>query len=161
VIKAMLDTHLLISSSIAADNLMVKKRYKTFNHTADLGIEVYGEDQKQLFVNAGLALFDLITDINKVEVKTSLSLTAEGIDLEDLMVSWLRELLYLQQVKEYLISEFEIHEISDELLKATVKGEKFDSRRHELIREIKAATYHQIKVASEKGVWISRIVFDI
>ena len=140
---------------------MVKKRYKTFNHTADLGIEVYGEDQKQLFVNAGLALFDLITDIDKVEAKTSLPLTAEGIDPEDLMVSWLRELLYLQQVKEYLISEFVIHKISDELLKATVKGEKFDSRRHELIREIKAATYHQIKVASEKGVWISRIVFDI
>ena len=140
---------------------MVKKRYKTFNHTADLGIEVYGEDQKQLFVNAGLALFDLITDIDKVEEKTSLSLTAEGINLEDLMVSWLRELLYLHQVKGYLFRDFVIHEISDELLKATVKGEKFDSRRHELIREIKAATYHQIKVVCEKGIWISRIVFDI
>jgi SHS2 domain-containing protein len=139
----------------------VKKRYKTFNHTADLGIEVYGEDQKQLFVNAGLALFDLITDIDKVEVKTSLSLTAEGINLEDLMVSWLRELLYLHQVKGYLFRDFAIHEISDKVLKAAVKGEKFDSRRHELIREIKAATYHQIKVVCEKGVWISRIVFDI
>lgn len=139
----------------------MKKRYKTFNHTADLGIEVYGEDQKQLFVNAGLALFDLITDIDKVEVKTSLSLTAEGINLEDLMVSWLRELLYLHQVKGYLFRDFAIHEISDKVLKAAVKGEKFDSRRHELIREIKAATYHQIKVVCEKGVWISRIVFDI
>lgn len=139
----------------------MKKRYKTFNHTADLGIEVYGEDQKQLFVNAGLALFDLITDIDKVEVKTSLSLTAEGINLEDLMVSWLRELLYLHQVKGYLFRDFAIHEISDKVLKAAVKGEKFDSHRHELIREIKAATYHQIKVVCEKGVWISRIVFDI
>jgi len=137
------------------------KRYITFNHTADLGIEVYGEDQKHLFVNAGLALFDLITDIDKVETKTSLPLTAEGINLEDLMVSWLRELLYLHQVKGYLFRDFVIHEISDEVIKATVKGEKFNPRRHELIREIKAATYHQIKVACEKRTWISRIVFDI
>ena len=140
---------------------MMAKSYKTFNHTADLGIEVYGEDQKRLFVNAGFALFDLITDMDKVEAKTSLPLTAEGMDPEDLMVSWLRELLYLHQVKEYLFRDFAIHEMGEELLKATVKGEKFDPRRHELIREIKAATYHQIKVACEKGVWISRIVFDI
>ncbi len=140
---------------------MMAKSYKTFNHTADLGIEVYGEDQKRLFVNAGFALFDLITDMDKVEVKTSLPLTAEGIDSEDLMVSWLRELLYLHQVKGYLFRGFAIHEMSEEVLKATVKGEKFDPRRHELIREIKAVTYHQIKVACEKGVWISRIVFDI
>ncbi len=142
------------------DDIMAKS-YKTFNHTADLGIEVYGEDQKQLFVNAGLALFDLITDMDKVEVKTSLPLMAEGMDLEDLMVSWLRELLYLHQVKGYLFRNFAIHEISEKVLKATVKGEKFNPRRHELTREIKAATYHQIKVACEKGVWISRIVFDI
>lgn len=137
------------------------KRYKTFNHTADLGIEVYGEDQKQLFENAGFALFDLITDMHKVDAKTSLPLAVEGMNLEDLMVSWLRELLYLHQVKGYLFRNFSISEMSEELLNATVKGEKFDPHRHELIREIKAATYHQIKVACDKGTWISRIVFDI
>ena len=142
------------------DDIMVK-RYKTFNHTADLGIEVCGENIKQLFINAGFALFDLITDMNKVEVKTSLPLTIEGMNLEDLMVSWLRELLYLHQVKGYLFRNFAIREMSEEALHAIVKGEKFDSRRHERIREIKAATYHQIKVAREKGTWISRIVFDI
>ena len=50
------------------------KNYKTFDHTADLGIEVYGKDQRELFVNAGRALFDLITDLDKIEAKTSLSL---------------------------------------------------------------------------------------
>ena len=142
------------------DDIMAK-RYKTFNHTADLGIEVCGEDIKQLFINAGFALFDLITDMDKVEAKTSLALTVEGMNLEDLMVGWLRELLYMHQVKGYLFRSFAIHEMSEEALNATVMGEKFDSHRHELIREIKAATYHQIKVAREKGTWISRIVLDI
>ena len=62
------------------------KIYKTFDHTADLGIEVYGKDQRALFINAGYALFDLITDLDKIEVKTSLSLTLEAVDRED----WLR-----------------------------------------------------------------------
>lgn len=137
------------------------KPYKTFNHTADLGIEVYGEDQKQLFVNAGFSLFDLITDMHKVEAKTSLPLSVEGMNLEDLMVSWLSELLYLHQVKGYLFRHFVIQDISEKAINANVKGEKFDPQRHELIREIKAATYHQIKVACENGTWISRIVFDI
>lgn len=137
------------------------KRYKTFDHTADLGIEVYGEDQKQLFVNAGFSLFDLITDIHKVEAKTSLLLSVEGMDQEDLMVSWLSELLYFHQVKGYLFRYFAIHDMSEKAIKANVKGETFDSQRHELIREIKAVTYHQIKVACENGTWISRIVFDI
>ena len=137
------------------------KCYKTFNHTADLGIEVYAKDQKQLFVNAGFSLFDLITDMHKVEAKTSLPLSVEGMNLEDLMVSWLSELLYFHQVEGYLFRHFAIHDMSEKAIKANVKGEKFDPYRHELIREIKAVTYHQIKVACENGTWISRIVFDI
>jgi SHS2 domain-containing protein len=136
-------------------------RYRTFDHTADLGIEVYGEDQNQLFSNAGFALFDLITEADKIEVKTSLDLTVEEMNLEDLMVNWLRELLYLHQSERYLFRDFIIHENSEKLLRATLKGEKFDPLRHELIREIKAVTYHQIKVAHEKEMWVSRIVFDI
>ena len=79
------------------------KRYKTFDHTADLGIEVYGEDQNQLFSNAGFALFDLIAEADTIEVKTSLDLTVEEMNLEDLMVNWLRELLYLHQSERYLL----------------------------------------------------------
>ena len=136
-------------------------RYKTFDHTADLGIEVYGEDQNQLFSNAGFALFDLIAGADIIEVKISLDLTVEEMNLEDLMVNWLRELLYLHQSERYLFRDFIIHEISEKLLRATLKGEKCDPLRHELIREIKAVTYHQIKVAYEKGGWVSRIVLDI
>jgi len=135
--------------------------YKTFDHTADLGVEVYGRDRYELFSNAGLALFDLISGIGTIEAKSALPLTVEGSDCEDLMVNWLRELLYLHQVKRYLLTTFVIHELDECLLKATVKGERFDARRHELLREIKAVTYHQIKVAQEQGGWVARIVFDI
>ena len=137
------------------------KTYTTFDHTADLGIEVYGEDQRELFINAGNALFDLITDLDKVEVKTSLSFTLEAVDREDLMVSWLGELLYFHQSEGYLLGDFVLHDLSERSLSATVQGEVYDAHRHELTREIKAVTYHQLKVTQEKERWIARIVFDI
>ena len=135
--------------------------YKIFDHTADVGIEIYGEDLHQLFINAGHALFDLITDIHTIEATTSLSVTVEGTDQEDLMVRWLSELLYLHQLKGYLLSDFTLHELGEKILRATVKGEHYESRRHEVLREIKAVTYHQLMVAQEKDRWVARIVLDV
>jgi len=139
----------------------MKNTYKPFDHTADLGIEVYGEDQRDLFINAGRALFDLITDLDKVEMKTALSFTVEAIDREDLMVSWLGELLYFHQSEGYLLSDFVLHDLGEQSLRATVQGETYEAHRHQLTREIKAVTYHQLKVTQEKERWLARIVFDI
>jgi SHS2 domain-containing protein len=135
--------------------------YRIFNHTADVGIEIYGEDPHQLFINAGHALFDLITDINKIKATSSLPVTVEGTDQEDLMVRWLSELLYLHQLRGYLLSEFVLHELGWKILRATVKGEQYESHRHEVLREIKAVTYHQLMVMQEKDRWVARIVFDV
>ena len=135
--------------------------YKTFNHTADLGVEICGPDHNQLFINAGITLFDLISGSGGIEENAALQVTAEGSGYEDLMVSWLRELLYLHQVKGYLLSTFIIHELDESHLRATVKGEQFDARRHELLREIKAVTYHQLTIEQGQAGWTARIVFDI
>jgi len=139
----------------------MKNIYRTFDHTADVGIEVYGEDLYQLFINAGYALFDLITDLDTIDATTSLSVTIDAIDQEDLMVSWLSELLYLHQLKGFLLNNFMLHELGEKSLRATVKGEYYDAHRHELVREIKAVTYHQLTVAQEKDRWVARIVFDV
>ena len=139
----------------------MKEIYKTFDHTADLGIEVYGKNQHELFINAGRALFDLITDLDTIELKTSLSLNLEAVDREDLLVSWLSELLYFHQSEGYLLNDFVLHDLEEQSLRATVKGELYEAQRHELIREIKAVTYHQLTVARENERWKARIVFDI
>lgn len=135
--------------------------YKTFDHTADVGIEVYGENLHQLYSNAGYALFDLITFIDTIEATTSLSVTVEGTDQEDLMVRWLSELLYVHQMRGYLLCDFTLHELGEKILRATVRGEQYASHRHELLKEIKAVTYHQLMVGKEKDRWVARIVFDV
>ena len=135
--------------------------YKTFNHTADLGVEICGPDCNQLFINAGRTVFDLICGTSAIDKKTAVPVTVEGSGYDDLMINWLRELLYLHQVKGYLLSTFIIHRLDESLLRATVKGERFDARRHELLREIKAVTYHQLKIEQGQAGWTARMVFDI
>ena len=66
-------------------------RYKVFNHTADLGVEIYGKTVEELFVNAAFAIGDLMTDLQNVEVTRARRIVAEGTDWEDLLVNYLRE----------------------------------------------------------------------
>jgi SHS2 domain-containing protein len=135
--------------------------YRLFDHTADLGMEFFADSPEELFVSSASGLFDVITDIKQVKTTESFPVEVEGIDLEDLLVNWLRELLYLHQVKRMLLCEFHISEIDAVHLKGAARGEPFDAKRHEIKKEIKAATYHNIEVAENKGRWTARVIFDV
>ena len=137
------------------------KTYRLFDHTADLGMEFFGGSREELFVSAGAGIFDVITDINRIKTEKTFRINVEGLDLEDLLVNWLRELLYLHQVKRMLLSEFHISEMDAVHLKGTVMGEPFDEKRHEIKKEVKAVTYHNIEVTENKGHWTARVIFDV
>jgi SHS2 domain-containing protein len=77
------------------------------------------------------------------------------------MVQWLAELLYMHDVDGLLFKKFFIEELNSGLLKARVRGEPFDERRHVIRTQIKAVTYHQIQVSKEKGTWKARVIFDL
>jgi len=78
------------------------KRFEILDHTADIGLIVYGESLKTLFENAGEAFFHLITDLKKVRRRTERRIEIGKEDLERLMVDWLSELLYLHDVEHLL-----------------------------------------------------------
>lgn len=140
---------------------MTQKKYRLINHTADLGIEVYGEGLQELFSNAGFALFDIMTDISRVRETTEKFITVEGNDLEQLMVNWLNDLLYLFDVEGLLFKRFEVQEVADNHLKALVVGECYDPDRHIMETAVKAATYHQIQVVKENNGWRAQIIIDL
>jgi SHS2 domain-containing protein len=136
-------------------------KYKLIDHTADLGIDVFGRDAADLFTNAALAMFDQIVDIKTLRGDDKLRIRVRGADWADLMVNWLRELLYFWTVKEQLIKTVDIESLSITQLSAVLTTDAFDSSRHSIKNEIKAVTYHQINV--EQGVkgWKARVIFDI
>ncbi|MFC1858962.1 archease [Thermodesulfobacteriota bacterium] len=130
------------------------------DHTADFGIYVFGSDEKDLFANAALAMFDLITDLDKVAGSLKHAMQVTGEDWPDLMVNWLRELLFLWAGREMLAKKVEIQYISEKKLSASVHCDPFDADRHLIKNEIKAVTYHQIQVKAGPEGWESQIIFD-
>ena len=135
--------------------------YKIIDHTADFGLHVFGANPQDLFASAALAMFELITEPQTVNAARSLTVTVEGGDWSDLMVNWLRELLYLWTGRELLVGAVEIQQVSDKKITATIAADRFDPQRHPVQTEIKAVTYHQIQVKHESTGWEAKIIFDV
>jgi SHS2 domain-containing protein len=137
------------------------KRFEILDHTADIGIIVYGEDLKSLFQNAGEAFFHLITDLRKVRLRTEKKIEIGRESLERLMVDWLSELLYLHDVENLLFKRFNVESVGEEGLRAKVKGEFFKEGIHVIKTGVKAVTYHQINVRKEERGWRAQIILDL
>lgn len=136
-------------------------RYTEFDHTADIGVEIYGDTLEELFVNAGYALFDTIVDASTVTSQIERPMRITGIDVEMLLINWLRELLYMFSVYQEVYADFQIHALQPTCLEATVKGEPLNAKKHRFHTELKAVTYHQLSVVQEEGHWKARVLFDV
>ena len=80
-------------------------------------------------------------------------------DAETLLFEWLNHLLYVFDVEMLLLKRFDIEHFDGSNLKATCHGEKYDPARHRLIRGVKSATYHMLKVDRERNQ--VRVIFDV
>ncbi|HEY7167396.1 MAG TPA: archease [Candidatus Binatia bacterium] len=140
---------------------MDNKNYRVTSRQSELAIRVVGNSQAELFTNSAYALFDIMTDVEKVEVKERLPLEVEGADRDDLLVNWMRELLYLLQGSGYMLKEFNIREAKDTVLKAEVCGEKIDPDRHEIKQEISGVAYHQSRMQKTGNQWTAQLILEL
>jgi SHS2 domain-containing protein len=141
-------------------------RYQEFEHTADVGVEIYGKTLEELFKNAGYALFEMMVDTTTIIPNITRTVQLSGTDTEMLLMNWLRELLYLFSVYQEVYAEFEIQlpsgvQTSVCTLEAQIKGESLDLDAHAFRKEIKAVTYHQFAVTNENGLWKARVILDV
>jgi protein archease len=137
------------------------KPYHTFDHTADLGLAINGASEEKLFANAAFAILDIITDLNRVEARDARRIAVEGDNREDLLINFLREVLYLYNGERWLLKEIRIIRLSEKGLEAEALGETFDEQKHEIRKEIKAVTYHQAEVRQTPANWTARVIFDV
>ncbi|MBA3030339.1 MAG: archease, partial [Desulfobacteraceae bacterium] len=116
---------------------------------------------KDLFKNAGLALFDLMV-LKKCRNKgIKRRLRVIGLDPPDLLVNWLRELLNLWTLEGRIATTLEIHAMEECSLSATVETLGFDSLVDEINHDIKAVTYHGVDVQPVAGQWKATVIFDV
>jgi SHS2 domain-containing protein len=137
------------------------KSYTTFDHTADLGLAITGTSEEVLFANAAFAVFDIITDLGRVEPRETRRVLVEGDGAEDLLINFLREILYLYNGERWLLKEIRVLKIDEKALEAEARGEPFDEHKHEICKEIKAVTYHQAEVRRTSDGWAARVIFDV
>jgi SHS2 domain-containing protein len=137
-----------------------QKSYRVTKRQSELAVRVTGNSQAELFANSAFALFDVMSDFETIAVQERLPLEVEGTDRDDLMINWMRELLYLYQGSGYLLKEFKIHEVKDTIVKAEVCGEKINPDRHEIKQEIAAVAYQHGRMEKTGNQWIAQLVFE-
>jgi SHS2 domain-containing protein len=135
--------------------------YEVIDISGDVGIRAFGKDLKEVFVHAALGMYSLITDIEAVERKKSIDIHIEGDSREDLLVSWLNELIFHVDTYGFIGKNISIMKFTEEALAARLDGEEFNPERHERNLLIKAATYHQLSITQANGLWRAEVIFDI
>jgi SHS2 domain-containing protein len=135
--------------------------YETFEHTADLGLRIRAADLDTLFAEAGRALFaTLVEDLGTVAAVGRLDVQLAGEDKDYLLFDWLRTLLYHFDAEHLLLSRFEVH-VREDGLSGAAWGEPLDRSRHELAHEVKAITYHGLRVERTADGWLAEVIVDI
>jgi len=139
----------------------MEKRYEQFSHTADIGVRVFGKTLKELFENAAFAMFDILADLEglKGEITQDFELTASNH--EELLISWLDELLYNFYAKNIIFYKFEVEELSEDVVRAKAFGRSVSENRNRLKTEIKAATYYNLKIIKKDDYYEVDIIFDV
>ncbi|MEE9913852.1 MAG: archease [Deltaproteobacteria bacterium] len=138
------------------------KLYKLIDHTADLGIEVTGRTKKDLFTKAALSLMDILVERKGTpSCGKEKALTMEGSDPADLLINFLREILYLVNGEALIVEDCNIQECSNQRLVAKLRVEPYNREKHSMKMEIKAVTYHGLSVEKTKSGWVARVIFDV
>lgn len=137
------------------------EKFEFIEHTADLGFRAYAASIEGLFVHAAEAFFEAILSTAMIEEKIERSINVEAGALDELMVSWLDEFLYLFDTERLVFKRFQIKPIRQNRLEAKAWGEVMDPLRHEIKGGIKAVTYHKLYVREQGGVWEAQVIFDI
>ncbi len=134
--------------------------FREFEHTGDLGIELAAPTRGELFRRAALALASLLVETVNVEAAEQRAIEIEAETDPDLMHDLLTELLQLFAVEGFIWRDAAVAE-AGRALRVTLRGERFDLRRHMSRGEIKAVTYHQLIVENAADGWRARIIFDV
>ncbi len=140
--------------------------HETFDHTADLGLRIRAADLDALFAEAAEALFEVVVEnLPDVRLKQTAAFRLEATSLEYLFFDWLNELLLRFERDHLLFVRFAVKvEQADAgwKLGAVAEGEAVDPERHHLDHEVKAITYHGLKVEKQTdGGWLAEAIVDI
>lgn len=133
-------------------------QYEILEHTADLKIRAYGKDLTELFSNILKGMFEVCEpEIIDKSIIVAHEIKIQSQNLESLLVDFLSEVLYLSDVNNEAYFEAEFEKLTDKELIGKIRGNKIKSFKE----EIKAVTWHDLKVEKKDSQWQATVLFDI
>ena len=135
--------------------------WQTFEHQADVGLAVDAPDGPGLFAEAGLALLSLVCDLERVAERERHELSGSAPGVEELLVDWLNDLVYLFEGEGVVCRRIALPVWSVTRYRAELFGEPADPGRHNLRGVVKAATYHGLSVTQDESGWHARVILDV
>jgi SHS2 domain-containing protein len=132
--------------------------YKILDHITDLKIQGFGKTKQELFLNILKAMAESqkaeIRDKKQIKRKVKL----ESGHLDNLLVDFLSEVLYLSQTNKEVYNDIKFEKLIDKQLEGRLLGSKVES----FGEDIKAVTYHGLKIEKNKnGLYQATVLFDI
>ena len=125
---------------------MNEHRFEFTEHTADKGIAAYGDTFEEALENAAYGMFSLMADLEKYQPSEDRAVELSADDRVALLKAWLRELLFIFEVEKVLPVEFHVREASDKELRADIRVRPFGSDIEWIGSQVKAVTYHGMRV---------------
>lgn len=135
-------------------------RVQQIDHTADVGLQVEAGSLEELFTASAYAMFEVIADLDNVRNQLAIRVHLQAQDVESLFVKWLSELNYRHITEEMLFCQFKIRELDETHISASAWGEPIRAE-HIIHTEIKAITYHHLKIEQRGTNWYAQFIFDM
>ncbi|MBN2580555.1 MAG: archease [Pirellulales bacterium] len=135
--------------------------HEIFEHTADFGLRIRAPDLCTLFAEAAEALFSaFVANRGGISPVESVTVSLPTADPEELLHDWLSELLFLFSTRRIVFCQFEVR-FTDAGLEGIARGEKIDRKRHEIELEVKAITWHGLKIEKTPEGYLAEVIVDI
>ena len=138
--------------------IVMKKHtgFQEIEHTADWEIKVWAPDLTSLLTSAAQGMYQLSNTVLAEGPQVVRDFEISFDDQETLLVDFLSELLFLGEQQGVAFDDY-LFEVRDKLIRVQVLGAPIDHQA----KEIKAVTYHGMKILEKEGSLEVNIVFDV
>jgi SHS2 domain-containing protein len=139
------------------------EKYKFFPHTADAKFQAFGQTLEETFAHAAIAVASLMWDWQKISRNIAIPVAVEGKSLEQLLVNFLEEILYLLDTRNFLLGFVNTMLLKKKedcwILRASFAGDEYNSE-YEIFGDVKAITYNEMIIKRQAPFWV-QVVVDI
>ena len=143
---------------------MSRAGFRYIDHVSDAMVEAYGRTLGEAFAQSARAIVNLVCNVSKVDPDKIVTIETTGFDRKSLLYNWLEKVLLVLLIDNIILAKFEVkikRHKDKYYLFSTCKGDDFLRQKHEYKVEVKAITYHGMKISDKKGKVIVRFLVDL